>query len=322
MKTLHNKHIVLGLVAISTLGTTLFSTGLVYADDSTNSGSTILNPTTVTASGTTTPVLPPVSIPVKEELNNIQGSKAPGLMQGVKDAKWALKHAREERKEGREVMMEQNKGMKEQIKMNKEVFRTGQDGLKIIFGKFTQDVQVQLRALSKANKGMIDTLRTEESASGTTNERKTAIKTEIKALHDSHVAKILAVVGTGSIATEVENYFTKQKELVTKNQALREETKKARGEFRQGKDEQVEKYRDQYYTQLKSVIPKLKDQKIDDVNKKIDALIAKIEGNINMAAPKKEKFLSQVISIKELLEEEQDHRSENMEDSVISTIIE
>jgi hypothetical protein len=219
-------------------------------------------------------------------------------------------------------MLGQQKEMRDQMKANKAAFKEGQDGLKAIFGKLDQTLQTQLRELSATNRSAIDALRNEESASGTTAERKAAIKTEIKALHESHVAKILNVVGSGSIGTEVSNYFAKQKEMITKNEALREEGKKARMEFRQGKDEQVEKYKDQYFGQLKSVIPKLKNQKIDDMSMKIDALIAKIEGNMKMTDVKKEKFLSQVISIKELLEEEQDNRAKDTEDDVVSAVLE
>lgn len=228
------------------------------------------------------------------------------VMSGVKEAKTELKETREEIKVQRQDMLEQNKVLKEQIKTNREDFKTENKWAKEVFKTLSPEIQTQLKTLQEELKSAINVLQQELSNSWTTQERKDAIILEIKTLNDAHIAKVIEISGNNA---DVVAFFAKRQELITNNKEIRNQEKKARIDFRQWRDTQVEQYKTKYFNQLWVILPKLKDAKLEDVNARIDALIAKLDANTTMNEDRKIKMLSQVTSIKELIQEEQDNRA-------------
>ncbi|MDD2565710.1 MAG: hypothetical protein PHZ26_01875 [Candidatus Gracilibacteria bacterium] len=239
-----------------------------------------------------------------ESMTTTQTSKNK-IMSEVKETKEEMKAHYEEMKAQRKNMIEENKELLNQAKENREDFKEENKGVKEVFKTLDAETQTQLKEAGEAYKDALDVLKEELTNSGTTAERKIEIDAEIKTLTDAHIAQIKELTGNSE---EVNAFFAKRQELIAKNKELREQAKNARTEFRQGKDAQVEQYRSKYNNQLGTLLPKLKDTKLELVNSRIDALITKLEASLTMLEERKAKLLAQVISIKELIQEEQDNR--------------
>lgn len=241
-------------------------------------------------------------------------------MAEIKAAREDLRAAREDRKVARQTLIENNQKLRDEAKQNRATFKAENDSLKELFSTLSSDIQAQLKTLNKEHRATIDSLKLELTGSWITEERKTEIITQIKSLNEANIAKIKEIVWTWS--TEIDSYFAKKEELIATNVALRTQAKQAREEFRQWKNEIVDKYKDIYFAQLKNLIPKLSDTRLETISSKIDATITKIETNTTMSEDRKTKMLAQLTSIKEIIQEEQDSRTNIDETFDVNTILE
>lgn len=241
------------------------------------------------------------------------------IMLEVKAARQWVKEAKEVKKEERKTLIENNQKLREEAKENREKFKSENDELKVILWKLTQEIQTQIKALWVEHRAAIDILQTELSNSWTTDARKEEIKTQMKTLNEAHIAKVIELAWS---TDEVKAYFAKKAELITTNEELRKQAKENRTEFRQWMSEIVTKYKTLYLVQLKLVIPRLWDTKLEEVSAKIDAMIAKIDANTTMSEDNKTKLLAQITSIKEIIQEELDSRATADETFDINTILE
>lgn len=303
----HLRKIALATIIIST---SIASSG-VFADDTTTT-TTDTTSNTVSDSGVTNPPANPQQAPRPPKQ---------GKMNDVKAARQDLKTAKEDRKAARQTLIEDNQKLRDEAKQNREDFKAQNDWLKEIFSKLDKDVQAQLKTVSEEHKAAIDTLKAELTGSWITEERKAEIDAQIKSLNETNIAKIKELAWTWSSA-EIDAYFAKKAELVAENEALRNQAKQARTDFRQWQDAIITKYKDAYFAQLKLVIPKLSDAKLEDVNSRIDAMINKLDANTTMTEEKKTKMLAQLTSIKEIIQEEQDNRTKIDSTFDINTILE
>jgi len=241
------------------------------------------------------------------------------IMLEVKTARQGVKEAKEVKKEKRKTLIENNQKLREEVKQNREEFRSENEELKVILWKLSQEIQTQIKALWLEHRVAMNSLQTELSNSGATEARKEEIKTQMKTLNEAHIAKVIELAWS---TDEVKVYFTKKAELIEKNEELRNQAKEARAEFRQWKDEIVNKYKTLYFAQLKAVIPRLWDTKLEEVSAKIDAMITKIDANATMSEENKAKLLAQITSIKEIIQEELDSRAKADETFDINSILE
>ena len=89
----------------------------------------------------------------------------------------------------------------------------------------------------------------------------------------------------------------------------------ARIEFRGKLNDKVEKYKNNLGSKLEKGLPKIKEEKIENVLTKIDKVTEVIEKNTKISQIKKDQILTQIIALKELLEEELE--SKNLDSSEI-----
>jgi hypothetical protein len=99
------------------------------------------------------------------------------------------------------------------------------------------------------------------------------------------------------------------------------QAKEAREQYREGRDETVEMYKEAFLNRLITVLPKVSNEKLDKISDKVDAMLEKVESNEKINEDKKEKLMAQIISFKEIMEEELESREIEEEELDLEDII-
>lgn len=241
------------------------------------------------------------------------------IMLQAKEAKQKIKDAFAQRKEERKTLIENNQKLRDEAKQNREEFKAENNDLKEILKKLDKDIQAQIITLSQEHRKSVDLLQEELTNSGTTESRKVEIKNQIKTLREAHFAKVIELAWS---TDEIKAYFEKRSELIAENETLRAHAKQARVDFREWQNAIIDQYKTQYFNQLKNVIPKVSDTKLEIILIKVDAMITKLDSNTAISEERKTKTLAQLTSLKEIIQEEQETRATNDEELNVTTILE
>jgi len=94
-----------------------------------------------------------------------------------------------------------------------------------------------------------------------------------------------------------------RREVFEENKKLRKENIEARKAFRGEREDKIVKYKEAFNSRLKSRLDRISDSKLEKVATKVDAAIEKIENNSRISDTKKDALMSQLIALKEIIDE-------------------
>jgi hypothetical protein len=248
-----------------------------------------------------------------------QTSEKRAAKEELKAARADLKGAKEERKVEREVFKNQQKARKDEAKANREAFKKDKSEMKEIFADVTDENKEELKTLREENKAAKNEIKEALKNKDLTLEEREALQAELKEINESYDGKVAELVSGSETATA---FIEERKALREQNAAIRAEAKEARKEYRGGRDEKVEEYKEIFFGKLAQIIPKVHNDKLAQISEKIEAMVENIEGNEKITEEKKDILLAQVISLKEILDEELENRETEEEDLDIDSILE
>ena len=165
-----------------------------------------------------------------------------------------------------------------------------------VFKSFDDDTKSAIKSLSEETKTEIKTLRENLRDS----DDKEAILEQMKNLHATQIEKMKELLSDNTEALEVlENRI----ELFENNRELRMKNKKARIEYRGERSEIVEKYKTSFVKRIGNRLDSISDGKLEMVLEKIEVLIKKYEENEDISDDRKDKVVSQLVALQEIIEE-------------------
>ena len=231
--------------------------------------------------------------------------------------KWIMKWVKEDRilmketiKENRNEMKAQIRENRNEIKGNLKSFREQYGTASWVFDNLSDEVKAQIENLKNEHKTWVDTLKNEykskidsASWSETKDLLRQELKTKIEELTIVYHEELKSLVWND---TEALAWVEARKEVALKNKEIREENLQARIEFRGDRQGQIVALKEKYYTQLWEKITKIwskKPEKLETILTKIDVMIEKFEANTKLSETNKEKIMSQLTALKELIED-------------------
>ena len=212
------------------------------------------------------------------------------------------------RKEKREVISSNFEALKENRSIIKNEF-----SLRSELKWLNSELQKEIKVINDTFKEESKLLEDEIKANKWDLEKIQEIRDELNELRVSYYEELISIVDD----TEVKESLTSRLELLKENIALIDSNMEARVEFRWKLNDKVTKYKDVLETKLEKGLPKIKEDKLENVLSKIDKVTEVIENNTKISQTKKDQILSQIIALKELLEEELE--SKNLDSSVTIT---
>jgi len=237
----------------------------------------------------------------------------------IKQARMLYKENVSEVKTMKTNLIQENKQRKEQIKNNIENFKEQADAVKNAFSELSEETTDELKVLRDLHLENLAIIKEELKSSELTLEERDEIKEELEELNSEYAEKVKELVGENEKAS---TFLQEREELKEKNSELREEQKQSRNEFRENRNEMINKYKENYLNKLSTAIPRIKSDKLEQVSDKIDALLEKIESNTKITQEKKDKLLAQIISLKEIMDEEVELRETEDEELNLDEIFE
>lgn len=215
----------------------------------------------------------------------------------------------------KEMRMEKNQTIRENrqhIKENIMNFREEHGKPKDVFSQIDDAQKEELKALKNQFEADMKALREKYADMEKNEENYRAYREEVEALREAHLDAVHEIVWNDD---EVAGYVEARKAVFEENKQIRDENMEARIAFRGERGEVIEQYKDSFGKRLGGKLWKVKEWNLSKVLDKITSVYEKIDGNTKLSDEKKDKILSQLISLKELLEEELENR--DAEDDVI-----
>jgi len=191
--------------------------------------------------------------------------------------------------------------------------------MKEIFADVSDENKEELKTLREENKTAKNEIKESLKDKNLTLEEREELQEELKEINEAYDEKVAELVAGSETATA---FLEERKALKEQNAAIRAEAKEARKAYRDGRDEKVEEYKEIFLGKLAQAIPRIGDDKLATIGEKIEKMVENIEANDNITDEKKDKLLAQVISLKEILEEELENRELDEEDLDIEAILE
>lgn len=239
----------------------------------------------------------------KGNQNNVQGMERKEVNGEMRDKKQEFQ---EDMKELRQERNQELKDNKMQMQENRQEFRqeNGEE-MKDAFGELDEGTREALKDLGESHKEALDAIHEKYKEMERNEENYEAMREEIDALNATHYEEVKALLGDSADAL---NLLEKRKDVFKENQDLRKDSAEARKEFRGERNELVQKYKDSFISRLKNALDKIPDDKLEKVLAKIDAAMEKYEENEKITEERKDKIMSQLIALKEIIEEKIEER--------------
>jgi len=236
-----------------------------------------------------------------------------------KEARMLYKNKIQNVKEMKNNLLQENKQRREQIKQNLNNFKDQTDAIKDAFSELSEETTEELKVLRDLHQENLTLLKEEFKNTDLTLEERDELKEELEELNNEYAEKVEELVWENEKAS---NFLEERKELKEQNQELREEQKQSREQFREERKELVNKYKQNYVNKLATAIPRIKDDKLAQLWTKIDTLLEKIEAKTDLSQEKKDELLAQIISLKEIFEEELELRETEEEELNLDELFE
>lgn len=255
----------------------------------------------------------------------ILGFTVPAHVMADKDDNTSVKTEKEKviemRSNEKEKIMEKRESTKVRIQANKvkaeinrKDFRSeNAEEIKNIKVSLWEEQKAELAVLREELKVEMNDLKVRLEAAST-DEQKEGIKDNIQNLMEEHYQAVEEIVWEG----EIKDIIEKRKTVFNENQNLREESKEMRREYLEVKKDTVQKYKKAFISRLENVIDELSDEKLVEVNDRIDSMIERTDSNVNISDEQKETLLSALVALKEIIEEKL--QSDVMQDDAMQVI--
>lgn len=225
----------------------------------------------------------------------------------IKNKKESLKIQNEELKKRMHAEMnEKREWMKKEIEENrmqmhadikafheeKKAFNIGE--------QLNEEQHTQLAEIKKAWKTEIDALVLQLKSIDNAEDRKDLVD-QISELNKSYAEKIKAIIG--EVSEEAANMVDKRMEIMDSNNSMRKEHIDMRYEFRAEKKDMIKQYKATFKFKLKSKLDTIPADKLEKVLVKLNTVEENITNNTKLSDEVKEKMLSQVSALREILDE-------------------
>jgi len=201
------------------------------------------------------------------------------------EAQSEIKENRMEASENRKDFREENKDIIEEIRssLSDEEIETVEN--------LREDLQAELEVLKEE-------IQTSDSV-----EEKTELKMEIDDLMESYHAEIREAVSENEAALEL---IDARKEVYETNEALRDENKEIRTNYRADRKEHIAKYKKAFVKRIGNALDTLSEEKLIEISERITMFVEKTEANEKLSDEKKEAVLDQLDALQEIIAEQLD----------------
>lgn len=190
------------------------------------------------------------------------------------------------------------------------------DTVKQAFSDLSEEEKTELKALKDTFKTSMKDIRSNYKKDMTLEE-KDALKLEAQDLHEKHYKSLKDILADNAEALAL---IEERKQLVENRYEQSKENRETRKQFRGEKSKMIVKYKQKFYAKLSSALPKLSIEKLEKVESRIEKALEKTENNTKIDQDKKDKILSQLISLQELIAEEIDQKA-NEDDTDLDAVI-
>ncbi len=204
------------------------------------------------------------------------------------------------------------------IKENLESFKSENGKAKDAFTELTTEQKTALKELNTAHKAEVKALQEKFKSMEKTDENMNAHREEVEAMRAAHFAKIQEIVWDNAKASA---FVEARKSVFEENSQMRKENTQARIETRGSIEEKVVQYKEAFAKKLVDKLPKIKEDKLQKLADNVTKMITKTEANTKMKQENKDKILSQLTSLKELIDEELENRAASAEEINIDEIV-
>lgn len=220
--------------------------------------------------------------------------------EALKAEKEALKAKMEEdMRAKKEMMQEQLRENQMKMKENIQNFQGEKKALQL-WKKLSEEQHNQIEEIKKMWKNEVDTLVATLKGLDDAEKRK-AIVDQVVELNRAYAEKIKAIIGDVSEAAV--EMVDKRMEVMGTNHEMRKENIDLRYEFRAEKSDMMKKYKATFKLKLKSRLDSISAEKLEKILAKVNTMEETITNNTNISDVSREKMLSQVSALKEILEE-------------------
>lgn len=228
-------------------------------------------------------------------------------VKGREDMRKKLRDEREVRKwEIRENM--------EEARKNREDFRAEYiDNVKAVRTSLTTEEKQLLWEMRKVFESDLDMLKS-DLKQATSDEEKKDIIEKIK----QRVKENWQVLKDTLQDDDMKILIDQRLKVFEENAALREENRTTRRDYFELRSETVVQYKQAFLTRLGNNLWKLSEAKLAQVEVRVDDMIEKTENNENMSTVQKEKLLSALVALKELIDDQSE--SKEIDDDVMSMV--
>lgn len=214
------------------------------------------------------------------------------------DARMEMKKMNKEKlSEMKKMNIEKIKDNKKEAEDNRKEFKMdNRNELKDVKSTLTEEEKTALETLRDTFESDMKALK-EASKTATDKE---AVYAEMKELADAHYEAMKTALSGNAEAVAL---LEEKQAIHDTNENLREENRDSRKEYRQERNETVQKYRDLFIAKLGNRLESIPNDKLAKVADTIDTLLLKYEENTTLTEEKKDTIMSQLVALKEIIEE-------------------
>lgn len=239
-------------------------------------------------------------------------------MKKLREAKEDSKILKDELKKTREELKEEVKTKKDEIKTNREEFKENSWDLKDILSDISDEQKEELKTLRDAHRATVEDIKEQLKNKELTSDEREELRNQLDEETTSYAEDVKEVIGDDA---EASSYVDSRLELRNKNSEIRDEIRETRVETRGEMADMIETYKEAYFSKLATVVPKLATEKLEKLSTKVDTMIEKVEANTKLSQDKKDKLVAQLVSLKEIIDEELETRDILDEDLDLEEII-
>lgn len=205
------------------------------------------------------------------------------------------------------------------IKENRKSFRQeNKTEIKAVFKDIDESDKIELKELRKNFIEEKVHLKADFKEMEKNNENLSKYREDIAELRKDFYENLKELNSNNSEALEL---LEKRKNVFEMNQGLRKENIKTRVDFRGERSELVMKYKSAFLERLWNKLERVPSNKLGKISDKIDVLITKTEARSNISIEMREKLLSQLWALKDILDDRMQDNEDEADDLDILEIL-